>query len=187
MFQKFLRLILVACFAVLAAPLAMPYVVDFSSWVADRPDGTIPTAVGYRAEESGLGAGVSRGSGSGRAVSLRADKRGHFEVDARINGTPVAVMVDTGATSVALRYEDAARLGLRPLPSDFDVPIATANGTTKAARVMLNEVRIGEVRVKQVEALIVPAKSLNTNLLGMSFIRRLTKVEMKGDRLVLAE
>lgn len=187
MIQKLLRAVLLACFAVLLAPIAMPYLVDFSAWVADRPDGSIPTAVGYGAAE-----GDGRGGGtatrlSGRAVVLRADQRGHFEVDARVNGTPIAVMVDTGATSVALRYEDAARLGLRPLPSEFDVPIATANGTTKAARVMLGEVRIGDVRVRQVEALVVPAKALTTNLLGMSFIRRLGKVELKGDRLVLAE
>ncbi|MEJ1159582.1 retropepsin-like aspartic protease family protein [Prosthecomicrobium sp. N25] len=182
MVQKLLRSILFLCFGVLLVPIVSPYGVDLLSWIADRPDGTIPTAVGYRAEEGAAGLRAT-----GRAVSLRADKRGHFEVDARINGTPVAVMVDTGATSVALRFEDAARLGLRPLPNDFDVPIATANGTTRAARALLKEVRIGEVKVRDVEALIVPAKALNTNLLGMSFIKRLSKVELKGDRLLLAE
>lgn len=187
MVQMLLKTILVGCFAVLMAPVAVPYAVDMLTWIADRPDGSIPSAVGYRAEEFAPESRPAEARGRGRTVSLRADQRGHFEVDARINGKPVPVMVDTGATSVALRFEDAARLGIRPLPSEFDVPIATANGTTRAARVMLNEVRIGDVRVARVEALILPAKALNTNLLGMTFMKRLGKVEMKGDRLVLAE
>lgn len=187
MLQVVLRSILVGCFAILLAPAAVPYLVDALSWIADRPDGSIPTAVGYRAEETAAPDRAPAPAGRGRSVSLRADIRGHFEVDARINGTPVPVMVDTGATSVALRYEDAVRLGLRPLPSEFDVPIATANGTTKAARVTLGEVRIGDVRVSKVEALVVPARALTTNLLGMSFMKRLGKVEMRGDRLLLVE
>jgi len=48
-------------------------------------------------------------------------------------------------------------------------------------------VRIGDVRVSKVEALVVPARALTTNLLGMSFIKRLGKVEMRGDRLLLVE
>ena len=188
MLQRSLRLVLYSCFAVLLAPIAVPYAVDLLAWFADRPDGRIPSAVGYRAEEAGSGGGPAQPAAvRGRSVFLRADRRGHFEVDARINGRPVPVMVDTGATSVALRFEDAQRLGIRPAPSDFDVPIATANGTTRAARVVLDEVRIGEVRVARVEALVVPARTLGTNLLGMSFMKRLGKVEMKGDRLVLAE
>ena len=187
MVQKLLRIVLFLCFAVILAPIATPYAVDVMAWIADRPDGTIPTAVGYRAESDGDAAGGPPGRLTGRRVELRADRRGHFEVDARVNGTAIPVMVDTGATSVALRYEDAGRLGIRPLPSEFDVPIATANGTTRAARVVLNEIRIGDVRVTKVDALVVPARALNTNLLGMSFIRRLGKVELKGDRLLLAE
>lgn len=183
MLQKLLRAILVLCFVVLLAPIAMPHVVDFSAWVADRPDGSIPTAAGYRVEETRP---TESSAGRGRSVALRADGRGHFQADARINGQPVPVLVDTGATSVALRFEDAARLGIRPPPSEYDVTVATANGTIKAARVKLAEVRIGDVRARNVDALVMPAKALGTNLLGMSFIRQL-KVEMKGDRLILTE
>ncbi len=104
-----------------------------------------------------------------------------------INGHGLGVMIDTGATSVALRFEDAARLGLHAEPEEFTVPIATANGSTRAARAILQEIRIGNIRVRNVEALIVPAKALTTNLMGMSFLKRLTKVQIAGSRLVLEE
>ncbi len=181
MFKSTLRLVLLCCFAVLMAPAVVPYIVDFAAAIADRPDGAVPTASGYRAEM------VEAPLGGGRSVALRADGRGHFEADAKINNQTIPVMVDTGATSIALRFEDAQRLGLRPMPSDFTVSISTANGVVKAARVTLDEVRVGDVRVRAVEALVVPAKALGANLLGMSFIRRLSKMEMKGDRLVLTE
>ena len=97
-------------------------------------------------------------------------------------------MVDTGATSVAVLNEDLIRLGMRPMmPSEYTVPISTANGTVHAARVILAEIRIGSVRVKNVEALVMPDKALGTNLLGMSFIRRLSSVDMAGGRLTFVE
>ncbi len=67
------------------------------------------------------------------------------------------------------------------------MPIATANGTAKAARVTLDEIRIGNVRVKNVEALVMPERSLGTNLLGMSFIKRLSNVSMAGGQLTFSE
>ena len=121
-------------------------------------------------------------------MTLESDSRGHFQAEAAINGRTAVVLIDTGATSVALRAEDAGRFGLKAiLPADYTVPIATANGTTRAARVTLDEVRIGSVRVRKVEALVMPERTLATNLLGMSFIRRLSNVEMAAGRLTFVQ
>jgi aspartyl protease family protein len=185
MIEKTLKLVLVAAFAALLAPVAAPYLGELAAVVADRPDGAVP-ALGYRAEVTPEQA-RDESQSSGRSVSLKADGRGHFEAEAVINGRRLQTVVDTGATSVVLRSEDAARLGVYPLPNDFKITVSTAAGLAKAARVMLEEVRIGQVRVRQVEALVMPPKTLSTNLLGMSFIKRLAKVEMKDGRLVLKE
>jgi aspartyl protease family protein len=184
MIEKTLRFVLYAALAAIMAPVAAPYLGELAALVADRPDRAVP-ALGMRAEVSP--APRAETPPSGRAVSLKADGRGHFEADAVVNGRRVATLVDTGATSVVLRAADAARIGLRPLPIDFDVPVVTANGAAKAARVVLDEVRLGQVRVRQVEALVMPDRLLSTNLLGMSFLKRLGRVEMRDGRLILTE
>jgi aspartyl protease family protein len=172
------HVILIACFAVFLSPIWMPYLL---AAIADRPD--LP------AEHFGLTAVETTGSirPRGPTTELQADARGHFETQAVINGRGIGVMIDTGATSVALRFEDAARLGLRTEPADFTIPISTANGTVKAARAILTEIRIGAVRIRNVEALVVPPRALATNLMGMSFLKRLSKVQIAGSKLVLVE
>lgn len=187
MYRNALRLTLLGALLALMSPAWVPSLLHVVAFVTERPVAVDSRAVGYRVEE-GTGAPARVVSVGGRRVTLKADSRGHFQAEAAINGRSVPVMVDTGATSVALRHEDAAMLGVRPLlPSDYTVPIATANGTARAARVTLSEVRIGEVRVKNVEALVMPERALGTNLLGMSFIRRLRNVELAGGRLTFIE
>ncbi len=187
MFRNTLRLALLVCLVVLMSPAYMPALLHVVAFVTERPVTVDSRAVGYRVEE-GERTASGRLEARGRRVTLTADPRGHFQTDAQINGRTGEVMVDTGATSVALRQEDIGRLGLRPVPpSAYTVPISTANGSARAARVVLDEIRIGDVRVKKVEALVMPEKSLSTNLLGMSFIRRLSNVEMVGNRLTFQE
>jgi aspartyl protease family protein len=187
MLQNTLRFALIACLLTVFAPLVMPYVVDMAAGVADRPDGRIPTAAGYRAETDRRGATEAAFDLGGRSVALRADGRGHFEAEAQVNGRPLDVLVDTGASSVVLRYEDAQRLALRIDPNDFRFPVSTANGVAKAARITLADVRIGDVRVQNVDAMVMPRGLLGANLLGMSFIKRLGRFEMRGERLVLVQ
>jgi aspartyl protease family protein len=171
----------------LMSPAYVPLLMHVVAFVTERPVAMDTRAVGYRVEE-GTGATERVMESRGRMVTLRADPRGHFQAEAAINGRTIPVMVDTGATSVALRHEDLGRLGLRPLlPSDYTVPIATANGAARAARVTLGEIRVGDVRVRNVEALVMPEKALGTSLLGMSFIKRLRNVEMTGGRLTFVE
>jgi aspartyl protease family protein len=187
MFRNTLRGALLISLLVLMSPAYMPALLHVVAFVTERPVTVDTRAGGYRVEEGEPTIGRPATAGD-RTVTLTADPRGHFQTEASINGHAVEMMVDTGATSVALRQEDIGRLGLRPvLPSAYTVPISTANGTAKAARILLAEIRIGRVRVKNVEALVMPERSLGTNLLGMSFIRRLSNVEMVGNRLTFSE
>jgi aspartyl protease family protein len=122
-----------------------------------------------------------------RRVALNADPRGHFLADAAVNGRSIAMMVDTGATIVAINDATARRLGIAPAASEYVVPISTANGIVKAAPVMLSEVRLGGITVRNVQAVVVPGKALETNLLGMSFLGRLSSFQVAANRLILVE
>jgi aspartyl protease family protein len=118
-------------------------------------------------------------------TELDAGRNGHFITNASINNRSVEVMVDTGASAVALSYEDASRIGLKPRNLTFDVIVATANGQGKAARVMLREVEIGSVRVQNVEGLVLQEGALRGTLLGMSFLSRLRSFKIEDGKLIL--
>ncbi len=126
-------------------------------------------------------------SGFERSVTLNASRNGHFFARAYINGRPIAVMVDTGATQIALTYEDAERLGLRPHTSDFTQTTRTANGIGHSAPVDLDSVRIGDVEVSDLRGSISEPGKLHITLLGMEFIRKLERFELRGRELVLVE
>jgi aspartyl protease family protein len=98
---------------------------------------------------------------------------GHYWADALIEGRAVRVMVDTGASVVALTRDDAARLGLKLTPADFSGTVITASGPVRAAPVELQAVAVAGARVDRVEALVVEA-GLPHSLLGMSYLGRLS-------------
>lgn len=123
---------------------------------------------------------------TGGTVVLKAAENGHFYTATRINGRPVDIMVDTGASVVALTYEDARRVGIRPARSEFRSPMRTANGTAYAARVTLREVRIGSIRLGDVRGVVMPRGKLGVSLLGMSFLNRLSRADVRSGTLILA-
>lgn len=118
-------------------------------------------------------------------LRLKADSRGHFLTRARVNGRPVRVLVDTGASSVVLSYEDARKIGLNPRPSEFTIRVQTANGEGRAARVKLRSVEMGSIRENNIDAMIAPKGTLNVSLLGMTFLKKLKRFELSGNRLIL--
>jgi len=126
-------------------------------------------------------------SNSRRLVHLQARRGGHFLARAYINGRPINVMVDTGATSVALTYKDAEAIGLFVRKRDFTRRTRTANGFARSAPVMLDRVRIGDIEVDDVRASVSEPGRLHITLLGMTFLSKLSKVEIQGDQLVLTE
>lgn len=129
---------------------------------------------------------VSAPSGP-RVVSVERDRRGHFQVEGRIDGRDMSFMVDTGASVVALTAESASRLNIRPMSTDYTVNVSTANGSVKAARVTLRNVDVGGLRVDDVSALVLPQGALTENLLGLSYLSKLRRYEFAGSRLVLEQ
>src|SRR5204863_535033 len=119
-------------------------------------------------------------------VTLNSDSRGHFQTDARVDGRSIDFLVDTGASSIALRESSAAKLGIFPSAREYSIKMQTANGIGKAARVRLARVEVGSITVRDVDALVVPDESLSTNLLGMTFLSRVKWSHDRG-RLVLEQ
>ncbi len=97
------------------------------------------------------------------------------------------MLVDTGATGVALTYEDAEEIGLRLSDSDFTHVSRTANGNARIAPVTLSSIRIGDIEVKDVKAFVAEPGKLFATLLGMSFLSRLERVDIRGNKLVLQQ
>ena len=122
-----------------------------------------------------------------RIIEIRAGDQGHYVTTAIIEHMPVAVLVDTGASKVALSYEDAERIGLKPFALSFDQPVATANGLVKAATVTLRRVEIENVVVHDVDAMVLPEGAMQGTLLGMSFLGRLSGFRMSDGTLYLEE
>ncbi|HEY0846068.1 MAG TPA: TIGR02281 family clan AA aspartic protease [Noviherbaspirillum sp.] len=132
-----------------------------------------------------IGEHVNRSVSSGRAsVTLNADGRGHYVVQGQINGGTVRMLLDTGATTIALPASEATRLGI-DYKSGRPAYVSTANGTVPAYRIMLNTVKVGDIEINQVEAL-VQEQGLPFILLGMSFLNR-TEMRREGTQMVLTK
>jgi aspartyl protease family protein len=127
---------------------------------------------------------VSQAASYGR-VELTPDRFGQYHADVEIDGRRLPMLVDTGASFVALTYADASALGLQPMPSDFNIKITTANGLSFAARVRLHEVRLDTIDVADVPAIVVPKGAMATSLLGMSFLEKLGSFAITDGDLVL--
>lgn len=175
MTASFARL-LAACALIAALALALPSLASrfLGAGVAGRAANV----------DSGAQGGAAAGS---RRVTINADTRGHFVTLAVIDGFEVKALIDTGATTVALTEETARKLGIRLSANSFTRPIATANGVVAAAPVTLSRVQIGNVSVLGVPAVVVPGDALGVDLIGMSFLRRLSGFESSGDRLMLTQ
>jgi aspartyl protease family protein len=119
-------------------------------------------------------------------VEIEPNRVGQYETDIYIRGQRIHVEVDTGATYLSLRYEDAMAIGLNLSASDFQHQMSTANGNAKFAMVRINEVRIGGISVYDVDAVVSQPWALRSHsLLGMSVLGRLSSVHIADGRLVL--
>ncbi len=121
---------------------------------------------------------------AGRPSQIVRAADGHYWAEAEIDGRAVRVLVDTGASVVALTREDALRLGLKLSAEDFRSTVNTASGPAPAARVRLSSVSVAGARVDDVEALVVE-KGLTQSLLGMSYLGRLSGFEATPAALTL--
>ena len=119
---------------------------------------------------------------SGQAAQIVRDTDGHYWSEAMIDGRAVRVLVDTGASVVALTRDDAVRLGVDPAPEAFTDRVQTASGVVRAAPVRLRAVSVAGARVDGVEALVVE-EGLAYSLLGMSYLGRLSGFEARPEGL----
>lgn len=134
------------------------------------------------------GSPISMLDDDGRAaVMIERVASGHFEVRAAFNGTEISTMVDTGASSTVLAAADAARIGFDPADLAFTIPIMTANGQGMAARLTIDEIRVGDIVRSRVPVLVVERGRLEQSLLGMNFIGTLSGFDMRGERLILRD
>jgi len=126
-----------------------------------------------------------RAASRGNVVELARGRSGDFRINTEINGKPVPMTLDTGASQVVLTNEAARAAGLPIEVIRYDVVIETANGRARAAAVTLDRIAVGGIVERAVPALVAQPGQLRTNLLGMSFLNRLQSWEVRGDRLVM--
>lgn len=120
-------------------------------------------------------------------VSVRIGPDGHFRVWAEIEGERVEFVIDTGASTIALTEADATRIGLTPSELNYNQPVITANGRAMTAGTRLESVTIGPIIINDVATRVMRGASLDRSLLGMSFLSRLSSVELSGSKLVLRQ
>ena len=122
-------------------------------------------------------------TGAGR-IEVPIGTDGHFHLTAEVNGVPIRFVVDTGASSLALRRRDAARVGLDPDRLAYASQARTANGIVPTATVRLEEVRIGDIADSGVAAVVIDG-AIDQSLMGMDYLRRFARVGFEGDTLIL--
>jgi aspartyl protease family protein len=118
------------------------------------------------------------------SATIAKSTDGHFWAQGTVNGASVRFLVDTGATAVALTPADARLLGLTPADLHYSYRVVTAGGQARAASVKLASITVAGARLDDVDALVIE-KGLDTSLLGMSYLGRLSRFEATRQSLVL--
>ena len=135
-----------------------------------------------RLGEAAVNLGGAASAGSGTSIALSSDANGHFQANGQINGRGVLFLVDTGATMVSMGQDEAERLGLA-YKNGERIGLRTANGNTVGYRISLNTVRVGDVEVHNVAAVVQP-QPMPFILLGNSFLTRF-QMKRENDTLLL--
>jgi len=140
-----------------------------------------PKAVSYERASSNVQMTTSTG---GKVSIPKSTRDGQFWTDAKVNNRSVKFLVDTGASSVALTPKDAKAAGVNPRRLDYNVRIQTANGIGRAASVTLKSIKIGNIKVRNVRAIVVE-EGLSVSLLGMSYLGQIKDIQVKPDVMIL--
>lgn len=130
---------------------------------------------------------VSTSTGGDTEVILHKSMNGHFEAEVEINGQTVSMLVDTGASSISLSWEDAREVGLNPENLNYTTTVRTANGVASAAPVKLAQVSLGPINRRNVPAVVATEGRMEQSLLGMSFLATLGSMRMQDDELRLRD
>ena len=119
------------------------------------------------------------------SVTFYANEAGHFSVSAKINGVTVNFLLDTGATNVVLSPIDARRIGIDTKSLQYTIPTSTANGISYAAAYNFSLIKVGAIKVYNVEGSI-SSGGLDTSLLGMSFLGKLRSFKVSNGSITLS-
>ncbi|MHA6691571.1 retropepsin-like aspartic protease family protein [Devosia sp. A449] len=149
----------------------------------------------YRDELTGIAARVAGELRPGIAVvdsaqglaTFRRGLGGHFEINATVNGHTTPMIFDTGASAVVLTIADAEAAGIDTDGLAFTLPVSTANGTGRAARVRLERIVVGGIVREGVVAFVTESGALDTSLLGMTFLETLSRYSVTQNSLELAD
>jgi len=166
---------------VVAALCAMGGARVLTAMAANTPGAAQPAAAVATVAPDAAAQGETAEPGE---ASIAKSTDGHFWANADVDGHPVRFLIDTGATAVALTADDARNLGIDPSMLQYQYTVMTANGPARAAQVKLGLVTVGRAGVSDVNAYVID-KGLETSLLGMSYLGRLSKFEATQDTLVL--
>ena len=143
-----------------------------------------PEALQNRAPRSEPAARAAEMGPAVNTLIYPANEQGHVVIDAAVNGAPVRLLVDTGASLVTLTPADARTAGITSGELVFNNRVSTANGSARMAPVTLREIRIGQLSIYDVPAAVL--ENLNISLLGMSFLSRLQSYEMREGKLTIS-
>ena len=150
----------------------------------DRVGGAAQELAEQQSSSSRTHAAATQDDDPIRGMRLRARSDGHFYLDAQVNGARIRFLVDTGASSVMLTREDARRARISPNRSAYTMRAHPANGTVAMAPVSLREIKVGQFRATNVRGAVNSA-DMGISLLGMTFLSRLRRYEVRDDELIL--
>ncbi|WP_346906830.1 TIGR02281 family clan AA aspartic protease, partial [uncultured Roseibium sp.] len=114
-------------------------------------------------------------------------RNGQYVTEASLNGREVTLLVDTGASKIALPEDVARNIGIFLQPSDYNMRVTTANGIAKGAAATLRDLRLGPIRLKDVDVMVLEDGLLTTPLLGMSALGRLERFHISDNTLILEQ
>lgn len=148
-------------------------------------ESTATVTINDKKQTIAIGQHINRSAPAGPAsVVLQANGQGHFMAQGQINGSTIQMLVDTGATMIALSEADAQRLGIN-YKGGQPGRVNTANGSVPVYRVKLDTIKIGSIELNQVDAVVQQA-GLPFALLGMSFLNRM-EMRRDGEKMTLTK
>jgi aspartyl protease family protein len=151
---------------------------------AERPAPDAPAPVAQMAVTAAPPAARAKPAAPWRSETrLTAGPGGHFRANALVNGQPVGVIVDTGASTVALSVADARRIGIAVDPASFTEVGMGAGGPVRGQDVMIDSVSVDGREVRALRGVVL--EGLQESLLGQSYLSRIGEVSMSGGAMIL--
>jgi aspartyl protease family protein len=148
-----------------------------------RSTNSVPLAETPEASASDTPRATVNAEPSPGEIALTREYNGHFYANAEINGLPIRVLVDTGASGIALSRSDAQRAGLAVSAGMYEVIGQGANGDVRGEYVKLDRVSLGSKTAEGVTAVVLDEG--DQSLLGQSFLSKFDTVEIRGDTMFL--